>query len=54
MWQELIVGACGVMAAVFLLRRLLGSKRDAGTECGGCRGCAQTNHCQASSCGSKQ
>ncbi|MEN0036955.1 MAG: FeoB-associated Cys-rich membrane protein [Cellvibrio sp.] len=40
-WQEVIVGACVVAAALFLARRWIFPGKKAAS-CGGCSGCAKT------------
>ncbi|MBK8188642.1 MAG: FeoB-associated Cys-rich membrane protein [Cellvibrio sp.] len=37
MWQELIVGACVLMAAIFLIRHWFFNQRK--NNCGGCSSC---------------
>jgi hypothetical protein len=44
MWQELIVGICVLIAAVFLLRRYLPSSQGKSGACGGCNGCGSRNN----------
>jgi hypothetical protein len=42
MWQELIVGACVLIAAVFIVRRYLPFGQKKSGSCGGCTGCGDS------------
>lgn len=46
MWQELIVGACVLLAVAFVIRRYWPAKPGkSSASCGGCSGCSGEKSC---------